>query len=187
MTRSGGDPGGIRTRRLHEGRIIRVDEDTVRFPDGSTGTLDVVRHPGASAVLPYLSDPHDPDPQLLLLRQYRHAADAWLIEVPAGRLEPDEAPEACARRELLEEAGCTAAHVTPLTTIFTTPGFSDERIHLFMATDLTLGESHRERDEFIEIVHTPMSVALRQIESGDIRDAKSIIAILFAAGFRCDR
>lgn len=183
MTVKGPGPGVIRTRRLHDGRIIRVDEDTVRFPDGSSGTLDVVRHPGASAVLPLLSDPGGPDPEFLLLRQYRHAAGAWLTEVPAGRLEPGERPEDCARRELLEETGCTATNVTHLTTIFTTPGFSDERIHLFMATGLTLGESRHERDEFIEITRTRMSAALRQIESGAIVDSKSIVAILYVAGY----
>lgn len=187
MTSPGQGAGTIRTRRLHDGRIIRVDEDTVRFPDGSSGTLDVVRHPGASAVLPFLGDPAGPDPELLLMRQYRHAAGAWLTEIPAGRLEPNEPPAECARRELLEETGCMAANVTHLTTIVTTPGFSDERIHLFMATGLTMGESRRERDEFIEITRTSMSAALRQIEDGEITDAKSIIAILFAAGFRCSR
>jgi ADP-ribose pyrophosphatase len=183
MTFHGEGPGRIRTQRIHDGRIIRVDEDTVRYPDGTSGTLDVVRHPGAAAVLPFLSDPHGSDPELLLLRQYRHAAGAWLVEIPAGRLEPNELPDACARRELLEETGCTAAAVTLLTTILTTPGFSDERIHLYMATGLAPGESHRERDEFIEVARTPMSDALAQIQRGVIQDAKSIVAILYAAAF----
>jgi len=160
-----------------------VEEDTVRFPDGTLGKLDIVRHPGAAAVLPFFSDPRGPDPELLLLRQYRHAADAWLVEIPAGRLEPSETPDECARRELREETGYAAAGITLLTTILTTPGFSDERIHLYMATALNPGESRRERDEFIELVRMPMSGALELIRSGEIQDAKSVVAILYAAAF----
>lgn len=187
MTNRENRPGTVATRRIHEGRIILVEEETVRYPDGTLGTLDVVRHPGACAVVPFLGDPGGPDPELLLLRQYRHAAGTWLIEVPAGRLERGEPAEQCARRELLEETGCTAREMTLLTTIFTTPGFSDERIHLFLATGLTRGETRHERDEFIETVPMAISEALRQIERGEICDAKSIVAILYAAGFRCNR
>src|SRR5215475_7814216 len=102
-------PGKISGRRSYTGRIIAVDTDTVRFPDGSTGELDMIRHPGASAVVPFLSDLDGDDPQLLLIKQYRYAAEQYLYEVPAGRLEPGEDPRDCATRELREEAGCTAA------------------------------------------------------------------------------
>ena len=118
-------PGTIETRRIYTGRVINVDEDDVRFPDSSTGTLAVVRHPGASAVVPILSDSLGDDPTLLLIRQFRHAAGESLIEIPAGRLDVGESPEACARRELREETGCTAQVMTPLITMLTTPGFSD--------------------------------------------------------------
>lgn len=173
--------------RVYSGRILNLDVDRVRFPDGSEGELEMVRHPGASAVLPFASDPAGNDPQLLLIRQYRYAAERYLYEVPAGRLDPGEAPLDCATRELLEETGCTAERVEFLTTIFTTPGFTDERIHLFMASGLTTGESSREADEFIEVVTRPMSEVLRLIERGEIVDGKTIIAILFAAGFRLGR
>jgi ADP-ribose pyrophosphatase len=176
--------GLVSRRRIHDGRVIRVDEDVVRFPNGSTGTLDVVRHPGASAVVPMLSDPSGADPSVLMIRQYRHAAAGWLLEIPAGRLDAGESPEACARRELREETGCEAERFEHLTTILTTPGFSDERIHLYLATGLTQGASHREPDEFIEPTVVTMSVALEQIRSGAISDAKTVVGLLYAAGFR---
>lgn len=174
----------LASTRKYTGRVISLDVDQVRFPDGTTGELEIIRHPGASAVVPFLSDPAGADPQLLLLKQYRYAASGTLYEIPAGRLEPGELPERCARRELLEETGCTAASLVPLTTMFTTPGFTDERIHLFLATGLTRGEAKREADEFIEVETVALSSALRMIESGAINDAKTALGILFAAGFR---
>jgi len=144
----------------------------------------MVRHPGASAVLPFLSDPGGEDPQILLIRQYRYAADAFIYEVPAGRLEPGETPESCAHRELQEETGCTAERVERLTTVYTTPGFTDEQIHLFMATGLTRGEARREADEFVENVTMTLSRALSMIKDGEIVDGKTAIALMFAAGFR---
>jgi ADP-ribose pyrophosphatase len=174
----------VSSTRIHTGRVINLDVDTVRFPDGSTGQLEIIRHPGASAVVPFLSDPTGPDPAVLLLKQYRYATDGYLREIPAGRLEAGEPPEVCAHRELLEETGCTAAKMTPLTTMWTTPGFTDERIHLFLATGLTRGESKREADEFIELETVKLSDALAMVERGEIQDAKTALGLLFAAGFR---
>lgn len=173
----------ISSRTIHTGKVIRVDEDRVQFPDGTTGVLDMVRHPGASAVVPFLSDPTGSDPTILMIRQYRHAAGGWLLEIPAGRLNAGEDPTTCARRELLEETGCTCSELIPLTSILTTPGFSDEQIHLFAATGLTRGTASQEADEFIEPVTIPLSEALEKIRSGELRDAKSALALLFAAGF----
>lgn len=174
----------LATRRIYAGRIISVDLDTVRFPDGSSGELEMIRHPGAAAVVPVLSDLEGPDPTLLLLRQFRYATGGTLWEIPAGRLaDPGEEPAACARRELLEEAGVTAGRIEPLTTIWTTPGFTDETIHLFLATELHTAEHQREHDEFIEVQPLPLSRALEMIRNGDIRDAKTALAILYVAGF----
>ena len=181
------EPGQVSTRRLHTGKIVHLDVDTVRFPDGSTGELEIFRHPGASAVVPFLSDPAGDDPQVLLIRQYRYAAGGYVYEIPAGRLDPGEDPADCARRELQEETGCSAAAVDRLTTIFTTPGFCDEQIHLFMASGLTQGEAAREKDEFLEVVPRSLSEALAMIESGEIRDSKTVVALLYAAGFRLNR
>lgn len=180
-------PGRIATRRAYTGRVISLDVDTVRFPDGSTGQLEIVRHPGASAIVPFLSDPGGADPQLLLLKQYRYAADTTLYEVPAGRLDAGETPLACAHRELLEETGCRAERMEHLFTMYTTPGFTDEKIHLFLATGLIAGEAKREPDEFIEVERVPLSKALSMIKDGVIQDAKTALAIFFAAGFRAGR
>jgi ADP-ribose pyrophosphatase len=123
----------------------------------------------------------------MLLKQYRYATGGYLLEIPAGRLEPGEEPRLCAARELREETGCVADHLEPLTTAFTTPGFTDERIHLFVAWGLTRGRAAHEDDEFIEVVTYPLSGALEMIERGEIQDAKTALGLLFAAGFTAGR
>lgn len=173
----------VSTRRVYTGRILNLDVDTVRFPDGSEGELEMIRHPGAAAVVPLASDPAGPDPVILMIRQYRYAAGGPLWEIPAGRLDRGEAPEACAHRELREEAGVTAARMERLTTIWTTPGFTDEAIHLFLAQDLKPATAAREPDEFIEVVPRPLSVVLAAIRDGEIRDAKTVAGILYVSGF----
>ena len=134
-------------------------------------------------MVPFASDPFGPDPTVLLIQQYRYATDGTLIEIPAGRLNPGEDPKTCAERELLEEVGVKAGRIERLTTIWTTPGFTDERIHLFLATELTAGEHAREPDEFIEVTPRPLSEVLKLIRSGAISDAKTVLAVLFVAGF----
>lgn len=172
----------LASRRIYSGRVVGLDLDTVRYPDGSTGELEMIRHPGAAAVVPVASDPHGRDPVLLLIRQYRYATGGPLWEIPAGRLTPGEDPADCARRELLEEVGVTAGRIERLTTIWTTPGFTDERIHLFWAADLKAGAHAREPDEFIEVVPRPLSEVLQAIKSGEVCDAKTAVAILYLAG-----
>lgn len=173
--------------RVYSGRVLNLDVDKIRFPDGSVGELEIIRHSGASAVIPFASDPAGEDPQVLLIRQYRYAAERVIYEIPAGRLDPGETPLACAIRELREETGCTATRVEPLITIYTTPGFTDEQIHLFMATGLTMGATDREADEFIEVVTVALSEVLLMIERGEIVDSKTLVAILYAAGYRAGR
>ena len=180
-------PGRIKTRRVYTGKVISLDVDLVRFPDGSTGELEMVRHGGASAVVPFLSDPRGGDPQVLMIRQYRYAAEGYLLEIPAGRLNTGEDPRDCALRELKEETGCTAEHVERLFTMYTTPGFTDEKIHLFMATGLVAGEANHEADEFLDLEPMLLSRALELVEAGEIKDAKTALGLLFAAGFRAGR
>jgi ADP-ribose pyrophosphatase len=167
----------LSTERIYTGKVLNLDLDTVRFPDGSSGTLEMIRHPGAAAVLPFLDHPDDPDPRVILIRQFRHAADGYVWEIPAGRLEPDETPEACAHRELLEETGYTAIEVRPLITIYTTPGFTDERIHLFLATGLAAGTARPEADEFVEPRILPWSEVLAMARRGEIQDGKTLCAL----------
>jgi ADP-ribose pyrophosphatase len=180
-------PGRLKSELVYSGKLVKLHHDTVRFPDGSTGELDIVRHPGASAVIPFLSDPRGQDPQLLLIKQYRYAADGFIYEIPAGLLEKDEDPKDCAARELKEETGCTAESVEFLFTMYTTPGFTDERIHLFLASGLEYGQTAHEADEFLTVETVKLSRALEMILRGEIKDGKTALAILFAAGFRAGR
>jgi ADP-ribose pyrophosphatase len=170
----------VSSRRIFTGRVVSLDVDTVQFPNGNTGDLEMLRHPGASAVVPFLDDPASADPRVLLIRQFRHAVDGYLWEIPAGRRNQDETPAAAAHRELREETGYTCSHLKPLTTFWTTPGFTDERIDLFLATGLVHGDTAREDDEVIELHEIRWSEVLRMVHDGEIDDAKSAIAILYA-------
>ncbi|MCU0620725.1 MAG: NUDIX hydrolase [Gemmatimonadales bacterium] len=169
----------LSTARQYSGRIINLDVDTVGFPDGSSGQLEMIRHPGASAVVPFLDALDAPDPRVLLLRQFRHAAGGYLWEVPAGRLDPGETPDACARRELREEAGHDAGTLRRLTAIYTTPGFTDEVIHLFAAHDLTASVTAREADEFMEVHTLRWSEVGKLVASGAIQDGKTLVSLMF--------
>lgn len=182
------DPGLISRKEIYSGRIVRLSVDRVRFPGGSEGELELVRHSGASAVLPFLDPPTDPDPRVLLIHQYRYAAGGRIYEVPAGMPDgPDESWEDCARRELAEETGWRGATFRYLTRIFTTPGFTDEVIHLFAASDLEAGGVDRDDDEFLEVVPMPFSRAVDGVRVGEIVDAKSVATILYAERFLPER
>ena len=174
----------VTTRRIYTGRVLNLDLDTVRFPNGSVGELEMIRHPGASAVVPFVGDPRADDPEVLMIQQFRHAADRYVWEIPAGRLDVGEDPEACARRELEEEAGVLATTLQRLTTIWTTPGFTDERIHLFLAIGLTPGTIRREPDEFVEVRRLQWSKVLRLAQQGEIADGKTLVSLLFVESFR---
>jgi len=174
----------VSTERLYTGRIVNLDLDTVRFPNGSTGRLEMIRHPGASAVVPLLDPLEGADPRVLLIRQFRHAADDFIWEIPAGRLDPGESPEACAARELEEETGMRAARLDRLTTIYTTPGFTDERIHLFLATGLEAGTEARESDEFMEVEARRWSEVMELVRSGRVMDGKTLVSLMFVQCYR---
>ncbi len=173
-------PGQIESRTVHEGSVVHLSVDTVRFPDGSTGQLELIRHSGASAVVPVLGDPDDADPEIVLLRQFRYAAAGDIYEIPAGRPDREGEPwENVAARELEEETGYVAGKLRRLTTIYTTPGFTDERIHIFLATGLSRGRVDLDQDEFVEVVHLPLSGVLDALRDGRIIDAKSVCALLY--------
>lgn len=180
----GTEPGRVSSRLVHDGRVVHLSIDTVRFPDGTVGELEMVRHSGASAVLPVLDEPDSPDPRILLVRQYRYATGGTILEVPAGRPErPGEEWEVCARRELEEEAGLRAERLVPIGMIYTTPGFTDERIHLFLALGTSAGTQALDDDEFVEPVAMRLSEALERVRSGEIVDAKTICTLHNAAEY----
>ena len=155
---------------------LRIVTEQVTLPNGSRLELDMIHHPGASAVVPFVGER-----EVVLIRQYRHAAGGMIYEVPAGKLENDETPVACAARELEEEAGQQAGRMEALGAIWTTPGFTDERIHLFAAFDLAPVPVRHEPDEVIELHQLPLSDALDLVWSGVLSDAKSAMALLHAA------
>lgn len=180
----GTEPGRLSTRMVHNGRIVKLSVDTVRFPDGSTGDLEMIRHPGAAAVLPVVGSVEETDPEVLILRQYRYASGGYLYEVPAGLpLGPGETWDECAARELEEETGHRSSKLTPLTRIYTTPGFTDEVIHLYVAEGLTQGRSNLDDDEFVEVMRLRFSRVLEMVRAGEITDCKSVATVLYAAAF----
>ncbi|HET7266433.1 MAG TPA: NUDIX hydrolase [bacterium] len=151
--------------------------DELESPSGRRSTFELVEHPGAIAIVAML-----PGEEIVLVQQTRHAAGRKLFEIPAGTLEPPETPEACARRELAEEAGYAAHTWERLATFYPAPGFSNELMHLFLAEDLHPAQGERDREEEDLTVHrVPLAVARRLVATGEICDAKSIVGILLAA------
>jgi ADP-ribose pyrophosphatase len=162
-------------RSLYRGRVVHLLSETVSLPNGRTTTLEIVRHPGAAAIVPV-----DDEGRVHLIRQFRHAAGGFIYEVPAGTLNPGEAPEVCAARELIEEAGVRARRFDRLGSILTTPGFTDEVIHLFLARDLTPAEQNLDHDEVLSVEKVPLTRAIDMCLRGELRDAKSMCALLLA-------
>lgn len=167
-------------KRVYRGRTIHVDVDRVRFPDESIGRLEMVRHPGAAAIAALDGIGEADGPFVTLVRQYRYAAEGYIWEVPAGKLEPGEAPEACARRELEEEAGVRAGRLARLASVYTTPGFTDEVIHLFVAWRLERGRTSHGASEFIDVHRLPLLRTIEMVDAGEIVDAKTICALTLA-------
>ncbi|MDQ0188424.1 NUDIX hydrolase [Alicyclobacillus cycloheptanicus] len=164
----------LATEPIYDGRIIRVEQLTIQLPNGKTAKREVVRHPGAVAVLAAPA----PD-RLVFVEQFRKPTEEVLLEIPAGKLEPGEDPAECARRELEEETGYVSTNVRPLYEFFTSPGFADEKLHLFVAEDLSTGAVHPDEDEFVNIVELTASEVQARLTSGQIRDAKTLIGVLW--------
>lgn len=161
---------------VYQGRVVKLDLVTVELPNGETSLREIVTHPGAVAIVA-LDDEH----QVLLVRQFRLAAGRVMLEIPAGTLEPNEAPIVCAERELQEETGYKPQQLEPLGGIFVAPGYTTEYIHLFLARNLVESRLEMDGDEFIEVVKLPFVNALAKIDSGEIQDAKTIAALLQVA------
>jgi ADP-ribose pyrophosphatase len=168
-------PELLASRIVHEGRRIRVRLDRVRLPDGGEKRFDVIEHPGAVAIVPLL-----PDGRIVLMRQWRHVVGRWLTEIPAGTLEPGEAPVDCARREVREETGYEAREMLPLVAFHTTPGIAQELMHCFVARGLTHTGADPDLGELIELVEVGCAEALAMCLDGRLADGKSIAALLAA-------
>jgi ADP-ribose diphosphatase len=160
-------------RRLYDGRVLALDVDEVEEPQGVRAVREVVRHRGSVAALPVLDDG-----RLLLVRQYRYAVDDRVWELPAGRLDPGEAPEAGARRELEEEVGLSGGRFEPICEFYTTPGFCDERMHLFRASGLRSVPPRPEEDERIETGTFTLEEARAMIGRGEVKEGKTLVALL---------
>jgi ADP-ribose pyrophosphatase len=163
------------TKEIYKGRVIRVTVEEVVLPNGRSTRLELVRHPGASAVVPLREDG-----RLLLIHQFRHAVGGYLYEVPAGTLSPGETPEACARREVEEEVGHRPGRLESLGSIVTAPGFCNEVIHLFLAMELVATKQSLDPDEVLRVVEMGFDEAMAKIQDNTIRDAKSIAALCLA-------
>ena len=159
----------------HGFRVV-VSKERFTLPSGRELELDIVKHPGAAAIVPFISDT-----EILLIRQYRHATGNTIIEVPAGKIDPGETPYATADRELQEEVGWRAGRIEELGWIWTTPGFADEKIYLYAAFDLEAADSRPEDDEVIEVFRISLDDALDLIWRGELTDAKSALTLIHAA------
>ena len=160
---------------IFKGRAFAIRRDNLRTPDGSTTKFDIVEHHGSVVILPV-----DNDGNLLLVRQYRHAAADDLLELPAGTLEPDEEPALCAAREVREETGMGAGQLKELGKFYLAPGYSTELMTVFLATDLRIDPLDPDADEFLEVEKIPLAEVLSMAEAGQMPDAKTLAALLMA-------
>ena len=165
----------LSSKLVYDGGLLKVYYDTVELANGATAWREVVRHPGAVVMVPV-----DDAGNVYLVRQYRYPYARPLLEVPAGKLEYGEEPFPAAQRELEEEIGAHAARWTPMGEMLPTPGFCDERQHVYLARELTFGESHPDEDEFLEIVKLPLAQAREMAADGRLEDSKTVAAILRA-------
>ena len=170
------DPKVLRREPIFQGKVVDLSVEQIELPNGKTTELEIIRHPGAAAMVPLTADN-----EVVMVRQFRYATGSWLLEVPAGKLDPGEAPEACAARELEEEIGFTAGEVQPLGWIWTTPGFTDEKIWLYLCRDLSPGRQELQSDEVLTVETVAFDEAVQKVHAGEICDGKSVCALLRAA------
>jgi ADP-ribose pyrophosphatase len=178
----------VTSKLSYKGKVFNVYTDTVIEPGGRKNTRDVIRHNGSVVILAIDESKNPKDPDVILERQYRHAAGQFLIELPAGRIEPGEPPLAAAKREMIEETGYRAKRWTLLTKYFASPGFLGEWMQIYLARDIREGLATPEEDEHIEIHRVPLSEAMKLIAANQIHDGKTIIGLsLYDAARRTKR
>lgn len=169
----------LKSEPIYLGKLVQLYRDTIALPDGTQASREIVRHPGAVAAVALLEDAAGP--LVLLVKQYRTAAQKMLLEIPAGTLEPGESPGDAMARELREEAGYSPGTLERLVGEYTAPGYTTELIHIYLATDLTPSPLKGDADEFIETVKLPFDKALEMVLRGEIEDGKTMIGLLLVA------
>lgn len=165
---------GLTQESVFRGKMLKIRVDTVALPNGEIAQREIVEHPGAVAMIPVTDDG-----KVVLVRQFRYPINRVTLELPAGKLEWGEEPEATAARELAEETGLQAGHLERLTEVVVTPGYSNEKIVIYKATGLTKIEALCEADEFIDIVEMPLAEAIAMVKRGEILDAKTVVGLLW--------
>jgi len=168
----------ISSRKVFKGEVLSLYFDKVELPNGKTASREKVAHPGAVAAVPV-----NEKRQVILIKQYRYPVEKVLIEIPAGKLDRFEPPLECAKRELKEEAGISEGNFKLLSTLYTSPGFSNEIMYIYLVTDFKEEENEPDHDEFLQILKIDLNECLKMIEEGMICDAKSIIGILMARDY----
>ncbi|HEU0167812.1 MAG TPA: NUDIX hydrolase [Chloroflexota bacterium] len=169
----------VASREVFNGRLLRLRVDEVELDNGRRAQREIVEHPGAVAILAFTDNG-----QLVLVKQYRKAAERQTVEIPAGTLGKGEAPRDCAMRELKEETGFSASTLQLICTFYSAVGFCNEMLHLFVAQGLTAGESAQEEDENIELVVAPVADAMQMIREGTIVDSKTVAGVFWAELFQ---
>jgi ADP-ribose pyrophosphatase len=173
----------LSSKNVFQGRVFWITRDEVNEPGGVRATREVIRHNGSAVILAVDTRTNPADPGILLIRQWRHAAGQFLLELPAGRIEPGEKLIPSARRELMEETGYRARKWSKLTRYYASPGFLTEAMNILLAEDLSQGQAAPEDDEKIEVHMTPLSQVLCLIRDGKILDGKTLIGVLTYACF----
>lgn len=163
----------IEKNQIYSGRVVGLSVETIALPDGKETKREVVQHPGATVIVPMISPK-----EVVLIKQFRYCVKKELWEIPAGTVEEGESPLACAERELIEETGYRAGKIEPMGGFFTSPGFCDEYLHLFLATQLEPCQADQDTDEQIEVHVMTLEDALSRIETGEIVDAKTIVGLV---------
>ncbi len=167
---------GNQTTLIRKGRVFDFYAENITLPNGVSLDMEIIRHPGAAAIVPVMDDG-----SVILLKQYRHAVGGFIWEIPAGTLESGEDARQCAERELIEETGYAARHFDRLAEITPLPAYSDERIHLFLATDLTQTAQKLDEDELLVVHRVALRLAIKMVTDGEIQDAKTIVGLQMAA------
>ena len=165
----------LTSKQIFDGKVVKLFVDTVELPNGETAIREIVRHPGAVCVVPVTSEG-----EVIMVKQFRYPFEEVMLEIPAGKLEPGEDPLEAVKRELEEESGAVAGKIQHIGQLYTTVAIFDEKIQIYLATDLTFASAHPDQDEFLETTKIPLKTLVEMVMNGEIPDAKTQIAILKA-------